>query len=104
MASYSFSRSETPVPMTPIYEPLNTTANGVMKKNDDNRFSQIPVEQFGEYVTHCHDDDNSDFKDQFNVILYYIGLIMVYFVNLCLYRCWTKLTLNSPLLLVASPV
>ena len=55
------------VPLAPVHGPLNSTANGSIRY-DNCTFSPIPVDQLGEYITHSHDNDDNDFKDQFKVI------------------------------------
>ena len=54
------------VPLTSVDQPLNRTAIGVI----NNAPSPIPVDQFGDYVTHGHDNDDAVFKDHFYVTLY----------------------------------
>ena len=54
------------VPLTSVDQPLNRTANGVINTTP----SPIPVDQFGDFVAHGHDNDDAVFKDHFYVTLY----------------------------------
>ena len=54
-------------------------------------FSPIPVEEFGDYVSQSHANDNRDFRDQFSVSMP-VSLTVTYsdIPHTVCCRCWTS--------------
>ena len=70
-------------------------------KLDGQLVSRVPIEEFSDYVSKCHTEDNKDFNSQFKVVRAPNGYIVYLHVHYC--RRW-KIKMITTLQLMASVV